>query len=376
MEGLPAEILVRILGFLNVRDVIKFRVVSRVLHKVCRTELATRRHLTIRITGRKYQQPYTEKWPCIKGEWLLLTPICHTEKYGAWLVDLMPGIRYLRIQEWAEELYDVIEGLAPYLIELYIDCVGYQLCQYIRYYHITLIPHGVKYSSLLKLKILNFDSCTCVTNRIIGACPILQSLECDQLKVTKFPLSMRELECEVYVKQNTMDAILKLSNLTKLDIKISTHGYLNNLKILCLFSAFDKLEYLRCNIYPNLYSSPKMDDAVGELVMRNRGLKYIELKSFPSIGDRAIRYIAGLADLKTLIIDVSKITSDGVLSLFRGRHSRNLIKVDISYNNPELTETEKKEIMSVDRGTPCRFTFRGDNFYVNFSRVKFAISTQ
>lgn len=356
-DKLPVELLLRILSSLNVREVIQCLTVNRRWNEVCRTDLAKRQHMSLVVTI----PPKTTKWPGTKEEYIPLPPICHTKSYVDWLVGLMPGIKYLHIEQMAEEFQYIVKRLAPTLIELEkpYDYSGLHTYDYkIR----PCFPPSVICPYLLKLSLLSTPyPYRIVTDNISYACPILQYLHCRGLKVTDLPLSLRELKCDIDRCRETIGAILRLSNLTNLKLK---RIYLyDNLEILRLFGAFDKLTHFKCqmDIFNACYA--KMDNAVSELVGRNQELKYVVLYGFMLVGDREMRYFASLYNLQKLIIRSSKITSGGVLSLFRGPHSRNLREVGIDYDSIELTEAERLEIESKDSVRPRVFTFKGWSFH-------------
>lgn len=118
---LPVKLLMRILGSLNLRDLITCLTVSRLWEEVSRTELATRRHLSL---VRKL--PKKEIWPGTMEavEYILLPQHYHTKTFSLypfteinknWLIELMPGIRYLHISLicTCKGLIDIIKRLAP-----------------------------------------------------------------------------------------------------------------------------------------------------------------------------------------------------------------------------------------------------------------------
>lgn len=380
IDTLPNEILQHIISFLNMNDVIgKCLSVNKVWKQASRADLKRRRHLTISSWRLNW-----EKWPGTLYESIRTTGsgkintniyAMSTEDYFSpsrkmpppikdIVLDVMPNIRYLRIDIETDELKSIVEKLAPNLIELDIKN--------------SLPPcsPGVTYPSLLKLEIdtPNFTR-EYVTDDLIYACPRIQSLLCWHIKVTYLPLSINELQCHVKKKcaTQTLEAILHLSNLTKLNIVCSLHMEFSQQKfqLLRLFRAFDKLKYGRFCIYrlEDVCTDGEVDNAVGELINRNPKLEHLELHGLP-LTDRSICHIKQLSNLKVIDILSNKITSSAVLSFFRGPYAKKLKEVTIEYSKAKITESEFQDIDSAILSLKpidshiCMYT------YIGYIRIK------
>lgn len=311
---LPLEMLQRVISFMNVRDVTNnCMLVDKRWKQAARSDLKTRKHLSLK----QQKNSSSSLWPGKQDEAFVFRYKKSVKAAAKILKEQMPGIKYLH-NEWPEirEVDELILSLAPNLMSVRCgDNVIFPL------------KPGVVFASLTALY------CNDVDNGTMAACPHLQSLEVTSdwgFTATDIPLTMQRLSVALSPTgqlTQQVEAITRLVNLTDISIVVRDCTIIPDHSIfLPLFRAFAKLISFKAHFLNGLsLTDGTADDAVEALVHRNPGLDEIELSGLP-VTDQALVSFSRLQKLTQLDISFrgQKVTSQGVVSLFRGANARRL----------------------------------------------------